>query len=279
MNKKTIFVTGATGFLGKHLCLALLKKGYSVVGTGHSEASIKDFERTFNKTIPIYQIDISSSYSLIKTIIKKHSIEYIIHAAAMKHVGICEDNPSRAINVNILGSQQIIRAAIDSNITNVIAISTDKSVNPLCVYGMTKKLMEDIFLEHNFGVFQGVNFLFSSGSVLDIWDDMKNKNKTIFAHPTAKRYFCLIEEVCTKIINSLDKKAIFSINQCYNISIADLQKAFSTYHNYWNVKEHIPLEVEKQEEELLLNNIIIHEPTIEEIVELLSKHYKRETIL
>jgi len=275
MQNHNILVTGATGFLGKRLVQYLQSKGNLVIGTGFSEAGIKKFEREVSNSVKIYSIDISSDYTLIKNIIRKHKIQYIIHAAALKHVGICEDNPSRAINVNILGSLNIIKAALECDIKNVIAVSTDKSIDPTCTYGMTKKLMEEVFKENNFGIFQGVNFLFSSESVLDVWDQLKEKGETILSNPSAVRYFCTVEQVCESIANSLDSTTTFSIDYCYKIFISDLQQAFSTYHNYWNVDEYKPLDIEKIEEELPLGDITIEIPRVPEIINLFEEFYNK----
>ncbi len=270
---KTVLITGATGFLGKNLISAFLKKDYFVIGTGHSENNIKECERKFGNKVTLYSVDISTSYLALKNIIKKHSVDYIVHAAALKHVGICENNPTRAVEVNIVGSQNIIKAAMECDVKNVIGISTDKAINPLCVYGITKKIMEEMFLEYNFGIFQGVNFLFSTGSVLDIWDKLRIENKPILANTTAIRYFCLINEVCERLVDSVGCKERFSVERCYEISILNLQKAFSKYHDYWNVEEHTPLSVEKIQEELPLKQIKILNPKIGEIVSLFRHHY------
>jgi UDP-N-acetylglucosamine 4,6-dehydratase/5-epimerase len=276
---KTVLITGATGFLGKKITQSFLERGYKVIGTGHSEEKIKKFERSFGNIVPIYQIDISSDYYRIKNIIKEHSVNYIIHSAALKHVGICENNPSRAVDVNIVGSQNIIKAAIECDVENVIGISTDKAVNPSCTYGITKKIMEEMLLEHNFGIFQGVNFLFSTGSVLDIWDDLRNSNKPILVNKNAKRFFSSLEQVCNKIIESLDVRGIFSIDECYEISISDLQKAYAKYHNFFKHGEYIPLSVEKQEEDLSLKNIKINNLKTDEIVCLFENYYQKEDLI
>lgn len=273
MTKGTVLVTGATGFLGKRLVSYLEELGHEVIGTGFSEAGIKKFEREVSTSISIYAVDIGSDYTTFKNIVKKHKVDYIIHAAAMKHVGICEDNPSRAIRVNILGSMNVLRAALECGVKNVIAISTDKSIDPTCTYGMTKKLMEEVFKEKNFGIFQGVNFLFSSESVLDVWDQLREQNKTILSNPTAIRYFCTVNQVCESIASSLDRRDIFSVDSCYKISISNLQKAFSVYHNYWNVAEYKPLDIEKTEEELPLGDIKTTTPDISEVVALFEEFY------
>jgi UDP-N-acetylglucosamine 4,6-dehydratase len=274
MKKETVLVTGATGFLGKHLVRHLLKSGYDVVGTGFSERGIKRFEREAIGDVKIYCLDIGSGYTNIKNILENHDVDFIVHAAALKHVGICEDNPSRAATVNIFGSMNVVRAAKECNIKNVIALSTDKSIDPSCTYGMTKKIMEEIFKENNFGIFQGVNFLFSSESVLDVWDQLRENGERILAHPTAIRYFCTVEQVCDSICNSLDEKGVFSIDKCYRITISNLREAFSKYHDYWNTGEYEPLDIEKEEEALPLGEIEIYDPSVDEVVSLFENFYK-----
>jgi UDP-N-acetylglucosamine 4,6-dehydratase/5-epimerase len=275
---KTILVTGATGFLGKRMIFDLHARGYCVIGTSYSESNAKELERALSRhnieDVKLYSIDIASNFFLLSRVIKDHNVDYVIHAAALKHVGICEDNPTRAIEVNVLGSRNVLEACLTGNVQNAIAISTDKAVDPVCTYGMTKRLMEEMFLENGFGIFRGVNFLFSSQSVLDIWDKLRASDEKILANKTAIRYFCTVEEIIEKICSSLEKQEIFSIDTCYKISIADLQEAYSRYHNYWNVAEYIPLDIEKTIEALPLGDINIIKPTIDEIVEMIGKFYK-----
>lgn len=270
-----VLVTGITGFLGKNLAKNLLEKGYQVVGTAHSESSLKSFEsyEEFFKLVDVYTFDIADSYHQFMKIFSIHDIDYVIHCAALKHVGICEKNPTRAIDVNVVGSSHLIRASVNNGIKNIIGVSTDKSVNPQCVYGMTKKLMEDMLIENGFGVFQGVNFLFSTGSVLDIWEKMIVEDKKILVNSHAVRYFCKINDVCNKIINSLDSSATFTVDDCYRVNIGDLQKAFSEYHSYWNIGDYKPLSVEKLDEDLPSCEINVKETSKEKILELLISHY------
>lgn len=273
----TVLVTGAAGFLGKRLAETLLQRGHSVVGTAHSELSIREFERTVpgSENVPLYAMDVSDCYYPIKRIIKDHKVDYVVHSAALKHVGICEKNPTRAVDVNVIGSRHIMMAALESGVKNVVGISTDKSINPACVYGMTKKLMEDMLLENGCSAFQGVNFLFSTGSVLDIWDKLMKENKPLLVNNKATRYFCLIDDVCNKIVDNLDAKGRFTVDSCYLISIQSLQKAFSKYHDYQNVNVYTPLDVEKHDEELPIGSIKIVEPDDDFVVELLKDHYRR----
>lgn len=275
---KKVLITGITGFLGRRLAQKLSCEGYQVVGTSHSEAGLKSFEAQSDlfKEMDIFTFDMADSYHHFMKIFSKYDIDYIVHCAALKHVGICEKNPTRAIDVNVIGSSQLIKAALHHGVKNIIGISTDKSVQPQCVYGMTKKLMEDMLIENDFGVFQGVNFLFSTGSVLDIWERMIAENKKILANRQAIRYFCKIEDVCETIIRSLDAKHTFTVRDCYKINIGDLQYAFCKYHDYWNVGEYKPLNVEKMDEDLPACKINIKVANKDEIFRLLVDYYQSQ---
>ena len=271
----SVLVTGIAGFLGKNLAKTLLNRGHDVIGTAHSEVSVRDFEISVSGSsrIPVYSFDIADCQHSIKRILKNHRVDYVVHSAALKHVGICENNPTRAIDVNIIGSRNLITSCLEGNVKNVIGISTDKSINPSCVYGMTKKLMEEMLIESGYSVFQGVNFLFSTGSVLDIWDKLMKENKEILVNSSARRYFCIVDDVSNKIADSLDAKGRFTVDKCYLISIQDLQVAFSKYHNYWNVNSYKPLGVEKNDEDLPLGGIKVENPDSEFVLNLLRQHY------
>lgn len=267
---RKIAITGATGFLGRHLTSRALKEGFEVVALGNSETRIKDYERLFPK-VPLYSIDVSSDTAVMKSILRKHQVDAVIHTAALKHVGICEKNVSRAIDVNILGTKNLLDAVDSCGIESCVLISTDKSIDPSCVYGMTKLLNERVFLERGFSVFQGVNFFYSDGSVLDIWEKQMRVEKKISVSGNAVRYFTLAEDVSSKILCNLDARSKFTVDDCYKIRIPDLQKAFSEYWNYDNVEAHELLSVEKVEE-ALPPGISVIEPNVHEIAEIIRLH-------
>tara|TARA_R110000824_G_scaffold4503_2_gene21765 strand:+ start:9139 stop:9978 length:840 start_codon:yes stop_codon:yes gene_type:complete len=279
MKNKTILITGGTGFLGKNLVRKLQQMDNRVIATGYSEAGIKGFERKHGVDVPHYSLDISDDYTMLTNILRKHDVDTVIHAAALKHVGICEDNPTRAIDVNVVGSRNVLRAASECGVNNMVAISTDKAINPLCVYGMTKKLMEEMFLERGHGVFQGVNFLFSSESVLDIWDKLRLKNEAILVNTHAVRYFSTVDEIGDRIVSQMGLPGRFSVEECHRITISTLQKAYSTYHDYWNVDEYTPRDIEKVEEELPIQSMKVLTPPVSEVAQLLDEHYQREATL
>ncbi len=272
---RKIAITGATGFLGRHLTSEARRRGFEVVAFGNSESRIKDYESSF-PNVPLYSVDVSSDTASIKRIFQKHHIDVVIHAAALKHVGICEKNVSRAIDVNILGTKNILEAVDSCGIENCVLISTDKSIDPSCVYGMTKLLNEKVFLERGFSIFQGVNFLYSDGSVLDIWEKRMNAKKKISVNGNAVRYFALAKDVSSKILHNFDSKAKFTVDECYKIKISDLQVAFSNYWSYDNIEPYELLSVEKVEE-ALPEGVRVIEPDVNGVTDLIRLHKLSET--
>lgn len=268
-----ILITGISGFLGKSLCSLALKRGYKVFGIANSEYRHKDIEILFPEAV-IYNLDIANDNGLIKKIIKDNKIDYIIHAAAMKHVGICETNVLRTVDVNILATKKLVEYAKELNVKNIIGISTDKAINPSCAYGMSKFFMEKMLLESGYGVFQGVNFFYSSGSVLEIWDKQKSENKKICVNSHAIRYFTLVDEVSNKVFDSLNCFNLFTLDFCYKINISDLQIAYSKYYNYYNIENYNMLSVEKNIEEAPKNIKIIN-LSVKEIEQLFYNHFKK----
>ena len=141
---------------------------------------------------------------------------------------------------------------------------------------MTKKLMEEMFLNAGFGVFRGVNFLFSSESVLEVWEDLVKRKEPLLVNRVATRYFSTIQEIVQKISDSMSVNKIVSIDSCYEVKISDLQEAFSEYHDYWNVKDYTPLSIEKEIEKLPIDGIQIKKVGVDSIVKLLEEFYDQK---
>jgi FlaA1/EpsC-like NDP-sugar epimerase len=271
-----ILITGGTGFLGRHIIGKCLDMGHNVTSLSHSEKREKEVHLQY-PSVDFYSLDISHNKDILDSVIKKHAIDYIIHTAAMKYIGICENNPTRSIEVNIDGSRNIINAAKKNNVKNVIAISTDKAINPTSVYGSTKFLMEKLMLENNFSVIQGVNFFFSTGSVLDLWETCKNEGKEIGVNTeNTIRYFVNANDVADKILDNLNTKGSYIyLDECYQVSLHDLSLAFCEYHGYYNTKEYVSISAEKTIEEVP-GTMVIHDADVETIKSLLEKYYEEE---
>jgi FlaA1/EpsC-like NDP-sugar epimerase len=234
-----ILITGITGFFGRNMTKFLLNKNINVFGCGHGESRLINFKKQFND-VKIYLIDLCSPtlFDELDFIVSKNKIDYIIHAAAMKHVDICQEFPDVALKTNYYSIDAIIKVAKKNNVKNLIAISTDKANSPSNVYGLSKLLMMNKILENGYSVFQGVNFIFSDLSVLDIWfNNYINKKPLVIRNINHIRYFNTIDYVCELIYKNLDRKnSIIYPEYAYQISLKNLLDGFSEYFNYYNHK-------------------------------------------
>lgn len=240
---KTILIIGITGFLGRNLSKILWHKyrnEFNIIGSGISPNKIglfKSIRRNWGATeqdIPCHCIDIVHDIDKLENIFKNNKIDYIIHCAALKYVDIAEKDPDKCIDINIIGTKNIITLANKYNVNNLIALSTDKANLPINVYGMTKYLMETIVLQNNYSVYQGVNFFWSDGSVLDIWyRQIKRNEKLCITDLNQERYYCAIEDICSDIINNINNKSIIiTPSNIFKASLKDLYNAMIEYFNY-----------------------------------------------
>ena len=168
---KKIFITGGTGTVGK----AFISKYYNdfkFYSFSRNEKSQVGLKRLFpNIEIIIGGIENSN---LLKNEINKVNPDIIIHAAALKHVDTAEKQPSQAVLTNIIGTYNLIEAAISNDVELVVGISTDKACNADNIYGQTKYIMERLFLEANSDKTRFVccrfgNVAWSNGSVIPFW--------------------------------------------------------------------------------------------------------------
>ena len=178
-NEKSVLITGGTGSLGKALTKELLEK--------HPEIKkIIIFSRDEQKQFQMAQEYPISKYPQLRFFIGDirdfdrvkrafKGVDYIIHAAAMKHVPIAEYNPMECIKTNINGAENVINAALETGVTKVVALSTDKAAAPINLYGATKLASDKLFIAANnikgenpivFSVVRYGNVMGSNGSVI-----------------------------------------------------------------------------------------------------------------
>lgn len=210
---KQIMITGACGTVGAELLRQILPHGPNrVVCVDNNESMLFFLQQTYvnDKRVECYLTDIRDAREL--TIRMKH-IDIVLHAAALKHVGLCEDSPVQAIRTNIDGTQNVIDAAITNDVERVLFTSSDKAVNPTNVMG-TSKLMGErlmtaasqskgsaktIFASTRFG-----NVLGSRGSVLPLFrQQIAEGGPMKLTDPEMTRFIMTLDEAAKLVLRSV----------------------------------------------------------------------------
>ena len=262
-------ITGASGFLGRKIVDCILNNASyqnllddGLILLGHSEKKV-DFLRR-ETGIPVYVGDISNGFFLEK-IFRKNKIKRIIHSAAIKYVSVSNQNPVSAIEANVLGSYFLVKLAIKYDIKFAVGISTDKALLPANVYGMTKNLMEHIFIESGYTIVSGVNFFGSSGSVLDIWKKQIDQKKPLtITDKRCVRYFIDISDMAQLVLSSFEKKGMVYPDYTIQIKMENLLNAFMDYYDYHDYEETGLLDGEKLVEDI--DSRIVCKPSSHELL-------------
>lgn len=177
LNDKAILITGGTGSFGKKFVQIVLENYEPKKLIVFSRDELKQFEmsqRWSVKKYPFLQYVLGDVRDRERLISVLNGVEYVIHAAALKQVPAAEHNPSEYIKTNIIGSMNVIDAAISRSVKKVIGLSTDKACNPVNLYGATKLCADKLFVAANasteistrFSIVRYGNVLGSRGSVI-----------------------------------------------------------------------------------------------------------------
>jgi UDP-N-acetylglucosamine 4,6-dehydratase len=188
-DNSSVLITGGTGSLGKALIEDLLSKTKVKRVAIYSRDELKQYNlrNHFNDDSRLrwFLGDIRDLERLKRAL---HNIDYVIHAAALKQVDTGEYNPMEFIKTNILGSQNVIEACIDTGVKKVVALSTDKASSPINLYGATKLAADKLFIAANsyskgygttFSVVRYGNVMGSRGSVIPFFRNFANENKPL----------------------------------------------------------------------------------------------------
>jgi len=196
---KRILVTGGTGSIGSELVKKLLQCDPTVIrvfsNDENAQFELEQELQEYSKSLRFLVGDVRDKERLKRA---AENIEIVFHAAALKHVPLCEYNPFEAIKTNVIGTQNLLEVSIDENVEKVITISTDKAVNPANVMGATKLLAERLTIAANYyrgfkrTVFSCVRFgnvLASRGSVVQLFEkQIQNGGPVTLTHPNMVRF-------------------------------------------------------------------------------------------
>jgi UDP-N-acetylglucosamine 4,6-dehydratase/5-epimerase len=211
----SILVTGGTGSLGKSLVNYLLKQTNvrRIAILSRDELKQQNFKASLlgEERMRFFLGDVRDLDRLKRAF---HGVDYVIHAAALKQVDTGEYNPMEFIKTNILGSQNVIDAAIDAGVKKVVALSTDKASSPINLYGATKLTADKLFIAANnysftygtsFCVVRYGNVMGSRGSVIPLFKDIAMKGKPLpITDLRMTRFWITIESAVKFVIDSID---------------------------------------------------------------------------
>lgn len=204
---KKVIITGGTGTVGKAFIEQYYNK-YKFYNFSRGEEKIAELQRSYPKVNNIIG-DICNLDKLINTF-DKVKPDIVIHAAALKHVNLAELNPTQTMDVNVLGSKNVVKASIRNKVPITIGISTDKACLPENVYGYSKKMMEMMFMEHHnkqtkFVCTRFANVAGSAGSVIPFWKNLALKGEALkLTDPKMNRLMFSKNEAAKLIQKAID---------------------------------------------------------------------------
>jgi len=220
LNGKTILITGGTGSFGKKFLEMILDR-YNphriiIYSRDEYKQSVMkaEYERKYDMSkVRFFIGDVRDKDRLYRAF---DHVDYVIHAAAMKQVPTCEYNPFEAIKTNIYGGQNVIDAAIDRGVKKVVALSTDKAVNPINLYGGTKLVSDKLFVaanayskisKTNFSVVRYGNVAGSRGSIIPIFKNLieKGEKELPITDPRMTRFWITLEQGVELVFKALEE--------------------------------------------------------------------------
>ena len=207
LNQKSLLITGGTGSLGLALTKTILNKWPQI-------KKLVIYSRDEQKQFQMAQAFPEKIYPQLRFLIGDvrdqdrltrafQGIDIVIHAAAMKHVHLAEYNPDECIKTNIGGAQNVIHAALETNVANVVALSTDKACAPINLYGATKLTSDKLFIAANnikgsnpikFSVVRYGNVMGSNGSVIPFFLKKRNEGKLPITDKSMTRFNISLED-------------------------------------------------------------------------------------
>jgi len=217
LNLKSILITGGTGSLGKELTKTILAKWPNVKKIViYSRDEQKQFQMAQEfpeKIFPAMRYFIGDVRDLDRLKRALNSIDYVIHAAAMKHVHIAEYNPDECVKTNIGGAENVIKASLSNGVSKVVALSTDKACAPINLYGATKLTSDKLFIAANnirgnqnikFSVVRYGNVMGSNGSVIPFFMSKKTDGVLPITDSSMTRFNISLQDGVKMVLHALE---------------------------------------------------------------------------
>jgi len=222
LNNKSILITGGTGSFGKYFTRMILENFDPARVIIYSRDEFKqdimkkEFTHDFPKKSSKLRFFIGDVRDKDRLYRAFDGVDYVIHAAALKQVPACEYNPFEAIKTNIHGAQNVVDAALDRNVKKVVALSTDKAVNPINLYGGTKLVSDKLFVSANaysgedgtvFSVVRYGNVTGSRGSVIPFFRELLNDGESVLPITDTEmtRFWMTLDDAVNLVVKALEE--------------------------------------------------------------------------
>lgn len=255
---KRVLITGAGGSIGSELSRQLLSGGAErLYLLGHGENSIYRINKELRllqeggvgeKATVVPVIGDLQDAEFTHFILKRLKADVIFHCAAHKHVPMMEHNPVEAVRNNVFGTHNLLKAAEAAGTEKLVLISTDKAVNPSCIYGVTKRIAEMLVLEErkkgqDFMVVRFGNVLGSRGSIIPLFkEQILAGGPLTVTHPETTRYFMTIPEASSLVLKAGgvgENRGLYVLDMGEPLKILELAKQM--IHFYGFKEEDIPI--------------------------------------
>lgn len=240
LNDQTILITGGTGSFGKKFTERVFAEYNPKKVIIYSRDEYKQYlmQRQFEEHYDELRFFIGDVRDKDRLYRAFEGVDVVIHAAALKQVPAAEYNPIEAVKTNIYGAENIINAAIDKGVKKIIALSTDKAVNPINLYGATKLVSDKLFISGNayvgekdtlFSVVRYGNVSGSRGSVIPFFKTLIDQNQKVIPITDNRmtRFWITLDEAVDLVIKSIEeaKGGELYVKKCPSFKVTDLAKA------------------------------------------------------
>ncbi|NOY98833.1 MAG: UDP-N-acetylglucosamine 4,6-dehydratase (inverting) [Chloroflexi bacterium] len=238
-NNKTVLVTGGTGSFGKKFIRIMLDEYQPKKIIVFSRDELKQHEmRVAGFDDPRLRYFIGDIRDRDRLLRAMHGVDIVVHAAALKQVPACEYNPMEAIKTNIMGTSNVIEAALDARVAKVLALSTDKAVNPINLYGATKLAAEKLVVQSNayaaghatrYSCVRYGNVVGSRGSVVPVFLKQRASGKLTITDDRMTRFWLSLEQGVHFVISCIEQMEggeVF-VPKIPSMKVIDLAKAIA----------------------------------------------------